>query len=1021
MIDKTIIQNCLLFANDELKRRPLQIELSNTATNAALDGKNALIQGATGIGKTRALLSSAIEYVLKHHTNKAIYAVRTIGQMLQVEDEFKESQILSFVDGGAIRLGVSFGISPMIEKICSTEGRSDGNPSKACSSCVLYNQRFRYSVLVGPCLSSDYIDARNSGVCPYSYMRTNLPNCNLLITTMGSLNQKQWILKNIGGQEEQKGTLVIVDEAHSYLSDLANIPVATISLSPSDKRVLAYSQQESDLTLGKQFGNFVSKAGKLVSWFEMKDRVKNECGVSTSNIDELNITLESHLKTKEQNKKDLRKLKDETLELIRSVRKGDRPSIERYSVLDRVLDAKKDRFVSIVETCLSLHDELKRLKSIQGQAREIKQDIFEENKELQSEFSEIKNDFMEAKKIFFDVKDKFFSTKDKLSLVYENKKRCRETDDYTNFDNIKTEIEELKAERDFLWRQKEEYNAQYLEKKKIFLEKKSIVENARIRFSKAKDYWKKVCEIQQTVYEFKKKAYINLDEVCKNVFESSKEAYLAGKRLQELYEDFKLIKRKFRIGIEEGDDQGDQGRIEKTVSVCIGLQKAIYLIEKDIQNILMQTISQLSFSDTLIATNPHEINDAIQGVRSLQDDFGASNTWWTVDALQMLETIYDAYIIPEEFWVTVEKNDETANVSLFDLDIGKKVDRFIGGFNSIIFISATLEPLEKTASILGWTDSVIMSYDSPFDQKNYLSYLITGVHSGVLDNNTLERINTRQMDLLRYYTPEIINCLNGNIGIFVASENLLFQIYNQFKDENIVPDNCKHLVLSQKYPELQDDYKILAEKTGIPTVKTLGANAQWPEILKAEFDFPICVWMASAGKYGEGIDFPGRMLEACILLGIPFPSLNHQKNILKAQENYYGKFINDEQKQIVHELTSVVFPYRKLAQAAGRVHRKVTDIGAILFWDERLLGVKHEIKNGEERFRQHLPSSEVKSRLKILPEHVIKTMKIVDLTYTPFKKRIVRKASESIGFFEKLSGIEFVADLKKNWEERKWD
>ncbi len=64
MIDKATIQNCLLYENDNSKRRPSQIELSNTATKAALEGKNALIQGATGIGKTRALLSSTIEYIL---------------------------------------------------------------------------------------------------------------------------------------------------------------------------------------------------------------------------------------------------------------------------------------------------------------------------------------------------------------------------------------------------------------------------------------------------------------------------------------------------------------------------------------------------------------------------------------------------------------------------------------------------------------------------------------------------------------------------------------------------------------------------------------------------------------------------------------------------------------------------------------------------------------------------------------------------------------------------------------------
>lgn len=1016
MIDKATIQNCFLYANDDSKKRPSQIGLSDTATKAALERKNALIQGATGIGKTRALLSSTTEYILDSSKNKAIYAVRTIGQMLQVEEEFNESQILSFLEVGAVRLGVSFGISPMIEKICMIGQRLEGKTSGTCNNCILYNQRFIHSVLAGPCLSSDYTNARNSGVCPYSYMRTNLPKCNLIITTMGSLNQKQWILRNIGGREEQDSTIVVVDEAHSYLSDLANVPVATITMSQSDNKVYAFSQQESNLTLDKQFGNFTSKAGKLVSWFEMKDRVKEECGVSTSNLNELKMTLDSHLKTKEQNKQDLRKLRDITLEIIRMVRKGERPPIEMYAILDRVLDAKQDRFVSTIETCLCLHDELQHLKSIQNQAREIKQLIFEERKKIQRNFSELRNDYFEVRQLFFDAKERFLIAKNKRDSAYESKQRCRDTKNYTNFDNIKIEIENLKSECDYLWRQKDEYKEQYLTKKDLYQEQKTLVEDAKGKFLKAKEYWDNICKLQKVAYEANKKAYKKLDEISNNVFDSSKEAFLAGKRLQCLSKDFDSIRRNFRFGIEEKTDRGEKGYVGKTISRCLALQKAICLIEEDLKKILAQTSEELSFSDIPITSKQSELFDAIQGIKMLQDDFGASNTWWTVDALQILETIYDAYIMPEQFWIAKKEQDGSVNVCFFDLDIGKKVSRFIGGFSSIIFISGTLEPLKKTAEILGWDDAVFRTFESPFDENNFLSYLLTGVHSGVLDSMTMERINLRQMDLIRNYFPQIINIVKGNIGIFVASESLLYQIYNRLKDDDMWPENCRHLVLSQKFSNLDDDYQMLAEQTGISITKALGADAEWPEILKSDFDFPICVWMASAGKYGEGIDFPGKMLEACILLGIPFPSMAHQQNILKAQEKYYKKFKGDTKKAIVSELTRVVFPYRKLAQAAGRVHRRVSDVGALFFWDERLLGVKHDMRNGKEIFEKKLSSDITKSRLEILPKHILNTMKIVDLTFGSKIKSQIRNAARSIGFSNILEGSEFIHDFERKWK-----
>lgn len=1015
MTDKNTIQNCFLFANDRSKRRPSQIELSDTATKAALAKKNALIQGATGIGKTRALLSSTTEYLLDNSNNKAIYAVRTIGQMLQVEEEFNESEILSFLEIGVVRLGVSFGITPMIEKICTTGPKKEMRSPGFCNNCILYNQRFLHSVLVGSCLSSDYTNARNIGVCPYSYMRTNLPKSNLIITTMGSLNQKQWILRNIGGREEQDKTIVVVDEAHSYLSDLTNVPVATVTMSPSGNKVHSFSQQESDLTLGEQFGNFTSRAGNLVSWFEMKDRVREECGVVTNNLNELKMTLESHLKTKDQNEQDLKKLKDQTLEIIKMVRKGERPPIDVYAILDRVLDAKQDRLVSTIETCLSLHDELNRLESIQNQAREIKQHILEESKKLQRGFSELRNDYFEVRQLFFDAKDKFLLTSNKRNSAYESKKRCHDTKNYTNFEKIKNDIENLKSECDFLWRQKEEYKELFLEKKKLYQEQKSLVEDAKGKYFKAKEYWDNVCRLQKAAYESKRKAYKKLDEICKNVFDSSKEAFLAGKRLKSLSQDFNSVKRNFRLGVEGGSDRDDKGYVGKTIARCLALQKALYLIEDDLREILMQKHAELSFSDIPIASKKAEIYDAIQGIKMLQDDFGAPNTWWAIDALQILETIYDAYMNPEQFWVTIEEQEERKNICLFDLDIGEKVSRFIGGFSSILLISGTLEPLEKTARLLGWNDAVVRAFESPFDENNYLSYVVTGVHSGVLKSG--ERINLRQMDLIRNYFPQIINIIKGNIGIFVASESLLYQIYDRLKDDDMWPEDCKHLVLSQKYPNLDDDYKILAEKTGISNIKSIGANAEWSEILKSNFNFPICVWMASAGKYGEGIDFPGKMLEACMLLGIPFPSMEHQKNILKAQENYYKKFKGDAEKSIVSELTRVVFPYRKLAQAAGRVHRRVSDIGAIFFWDERLLGVKHDVLNGKEFFKRHLPRDNAKSRLEILPKHILNTLKIADLTYGATKKEQVRDVAESLGFSQPLNGTEFIHDLEKSWKQ----
>lgn len=75
------------------------------------------------------------------------------------------------------------------------------------------------------------------------------------------------------------------------------------------------------------------------------------------------------------------------------------------------------------------------------------------------------------------------------------------------------------------------------------------------------------------------------------------------------------------------------------------------------------------------------------------------------------------------------------------------------------------------------------------------------------------------------------------------------------------------------------------------------------------------------------------------------------------------------------------------------------------------------MRNGKEFFKKYLSNDITKSRLEILPKHILNTLKIADLTFGSRKKSQVRDAAESIGFTQILNGSEFIHDFEQNWKQ----
>ena len=82
-----------------------------------------------------------------------------------------------------------------------------------------------------------------------------------------------------------------------------------------------------------------------------------------------------------------------------------------------------------------------------------------------------------------------------------------------------------------------------------------------------------------------------------------------------------------------------------------------------------------------------------------------------------------------------------------------------------------------------------------------------------------------------------------------------------------------------------------------------------------------------SGSFGEGIDLPGDLLKAVVVVGLPLsvPDLE-TKALIKYYDEKFGLGWDD----------GYIFPaMNKVMQNAGRVIRSETDRGAIIFLDER--------------------------------------------------------------------------------------
>ena len=252
----------------------------------------------------------------------------------------------------------------------------------------------------------------------------------------------------------------------------------------------------------------------------------------------------------------------------------------------------------------------------------------------------------------------------------------------------------------------------------------------------------------------------------------------------------------------------------------------------------------------------------------------------------------------KEYVTLVEINKNDVKVKLFCVNPSKNLSKIVQGSYSTIIFSATLTPINYYIDLLGGDDkSYRMKLPSPFKKENLKIY---GYPLNMRFKQRENNIDNVCNLIHRFKTEEV-----GNYMVFLPSYLYLNQIYSRyielFGEDNTI---CQGEVLTES--EREEFLNNFKEDTNILAFCVIG------------------------GVFSEGIDLPGRRLIGSIIVGVGFPKISNEGDIIRS---YY------EDKGFDY---AYIYPgINKVMQAAGRVIRTETDKGRILLIDDRYYTLKY--------------------------------------------------------------------------------
>ncbi len=233
---------------------------------------------------------------------------------------------------------------------------------------------------------------------------------------------------------------------------------------------------------------------------------------------------------------------------------------------------------------------------------------------------------------------------------------------------------------------------------------------------------------------------------------------------------------------------------------------------------------------------------------------------------------------------------------------GDWVSERMSEFHAVVLFSATPKPWEFTLRELGLDGHrrcVTIDVPSPFPPENRLLVIHEGFSSRLRDRGS-------GMENLARIVSEVFERVGGNTAVFLPSFAYLRALRS---------------VLPKSLPLLVHD-------------GAMEPKLRQALLTKMSRGRPQLLLSVMGGIFAEAVDYPGRMLEAAIVVGPGLPQLSHERELARLYYDGQG----DPGFDYAYRLPGLC----RVLQAAGRVIRRPEDRGSILLlcdrfneWDNR--------------------------------------------------------------------------------------
>ncbi len=234
-----------------------------------------------------------------------------------------------------------------------------------------------------------------------------------------------------------------------------------------------------------------------------------------------------------------------------------------------------------------------------------------------------------------------------------------------------------------------------------------------------------------------------------------------------------------------------------------------------------------------------------------------------------------------------------------DFDIREKLEEIWRRFDRIILMSGTLEPIDVFVNLLGIQNYTYIKVPHFVREENVLTLFLNDV------TTKGESVEERFVDRYKIALEQFLKA-NFNVGIYFPSYNVL-EIFKEF-----IKDTCKEL-----------EKEVYFEREDMPGDEAL-------KIMEKLRERNSVLVGIAGGRFSEGVDFPGEIMEGIFIVGIPFERPNL---ILRKKLEFLRKVYGKRARYIGYVVPAI----KKVSQTIGRILRSREDRGFIVLGDYRLI------------------------------------------------------------------------------------